>query len=110
MPTLDSSEIARVFRDEYARSVAVLVRHFGDIDLAEEAVQDAFTVAVQRWPAPASRRAPSDGSSRRPATALSIDAGANRRGRSATRRLRCSTEQRSESDDTRAPCTTTGCA
>ncbi len=47
---MDSTEIARVFREEYARSVAVLVRHFGDIDLAEEAVQDAFTVAVQRWP------------------------------------------------------------
>jgi RNA polymerase sigma-70 factor, ECF subfamily len=31
--------------------VAVLVRHFGDIDVAEEAVQDAFTVALQRWPA-----------------------------------------------------------
>jgi RNA polymerase sigma-70 factor, ECF subfamily len=31
--------------------VAVLVRHFGDIDVAEEAVQDAFAVAVQRWPA-----------------------------------------------------------
>jgi RNA polymerase sigma-70 factor (ECF subfamily) len=31
--------------------VAVLVRHFSDIDIAEEAVQDAFTVAVQRWPA-----------------------------------------------------------
>jgi RNA polymerase sigma-70 factor, ECF subfamily len=31
--------------------VAVLARHFGDIDIAEEAVQDAFTVAVQRWPA-----------------------------------------------------------
>jgi RNA polymerase sigma-70 factor (ECF subfamily) len=30
--------------------VAVLVRHFGDIDVAEEAVQDAFTVAVERWP------------------------------------------------------------
>jgi RNA polymerase sigma-70 factor (ECF subfamily) len=30
--------------------VSVLVRHFGDIDLAEEAVQDAFTAAVQRWP------------------------------------------------------------
>ena len=29
----------------------MLVRHFGDIDLAEEAVQDAFTVAVERWPA-----------------------------------------------------------
>jgi RNA polymerase sigma-70 factor (ECF subfamily) len=31
--------------------VAVLARHFGDLDAAEEAVQDAFTVAVQRWPA-----------------------------------------------------------
>ena len=40
----------RVFREEYGRAVAVLVRAFGDIDLAEEAVQDAFTVAVQRWP------------------------------------------------------------
>ena len=45
-----SSEIGRVFRQEYGRAVAVLVRYFGDIDLAEEAVQDAFTVAAQRWP------------------------------------------------------------
>jgi len=30
--------------------VAVLARHFGDIDLAEEAIQDAFAVAVERWP------------------------------------------------------------
>jgi RNA polymerase sigma-70 factor (ECF subfamily) len=43
-------EIERVFRDEYARAVAVLVRVFGDIAIAEEAVQDAFTAAVQRWP------------------------------------------------------------
>ena len=43
-------EIGHVFREEYGRAVAVLVRVFGDIDLAEEAVQDAFTVAVQRWP------------------------------------------------------------
>jgi RNA polymerase sigma-70 factor, ECF subfamily len=48
--TLDTSEIERVFREEYGRAVAVLVRHFGDIDLAEEAVQDAFTVALERWP------------------------------------------------------------
>jgi len=40
-----------VFREEYGRAVAVLVRSFGDIDVAEEAVQDAFTVAIQRWPA-----------------------------------------------------------
>jgi RNA polymerase sigma-70 factor (ECF subfamily) len=45
-----TSEIERVFREQYARAVAVLVRYFGDIDLAEEAVQDAFTVAVQPWP------------------------------------------------------------
>jgi len=42
--------IARVFRQEYGRAVAVLVRRFGDIDLAEEAVQDAFATAVERWP------------------------------------------------------------
>ncbi|MFG2460119.1 RNA polymerase sigma factor [Streptomyces sp. NPDC048523] len=39
-----------VFREEYGRAVAVLVRFLGDIDLAEEAVQDAFTIAVRRWP------------------------------------------------------------
>jgi RNA polymerase sigma-70 factor (ECF subfamily) len=42
--------IEQVFRGEYGRAVAVLVRMFGDIDVAEEAVQDAFTSAVQRWP------------------------------------------------------------
>jgi RNA polymerase sigma-70 factor (ECF subfamily) len=47
---LSTDEIARVFTQEYGRSVAVLVRVFGDIDVAEEAVQDAFTTAVQRWP------------------------------------------------------------
>src|SRR5215813_4148353 len=45
-----TSQIERVFRSEYGRAVAVLVRTFGDIDVAEEAVQDAFTAAVQRWP------------------------------------------------------------
>jgi RNA polymerase sigma-70 factor (ECF subfamily) len=50
VPAVDGSEIERVFREEYGRAVAVLVRAFGDIDLAEEAVQDAFAVAVERWP------------------------------------------------------------
>jgi RNA polymerase sigma-70 factor, ECF subfamily len=45
-----SPEIEDVFRREYGRAVAVLARHFGDIDIAEEAVQDAFATAVQRWP------------------------------------------------------------
>ncbi|MEY9940341.1 RNA polymerase sigma factor [Streptacidiphilus sp. MAP5-3] len=39
-----------VFRTEYGRCVATLIRFLGDIDLAEEAVQDAFTVALERWP------------------------------------------------------------
>jgi RNA polymerase sigma-70 factor, ECF subfamily len=51
MAAVGAREIERVFREEYGRAVAVLARHFGDIDIAEEAVQDAFTVAVQRWPA-----------------------------------------------------------
>jgi RNA polymerase sigma-70 factor (ECF subfamily) len=49
-PALAVSEIERVFREEYGRAVAVLVRVFGDIDVAEEAVQDAFAAAVLRWP------------------------------------------------------------
>ncbi|MEU8082086.1 RNA polymerase sigma factor [Micromonospora sp. NPDC049101] len=43
-------DVEAVFRAEYGRAVAVLVRLLGDIDLAEEAVQDAFAVAVARWP------------------------------------------------------------
>jgi len=48
VPSVDQTAIERVFRAEYGRAVAVLVRVFGDIDLAEESVQDAFTVATAR--------------------------------------------------------------
>jgi RNA polymerase sigma-70 factor, ECF subfamily len=44
-------DVERVFREEYGRAVSVLYRVFGDIDIAEEAVQEAFAVAVRRWPA-----------------------------------------------------------
>ena len=43
-------EIGAVFRAEYGRCVATLIRFLGDIDLAEEAVQDAFAVALGKWP------------------------------------------------------------
>ncbi|MEV2214027.1 RNA polymerase sigma factor [Streptomyces sp. NPDC050997] len=43
-------DVEAVFRAEYGRAVSVLVRFLGDIDLAEEAVQEAFTTAVRRWP------------------------------------------------------------
>lgn len=46
---VDAAEIGRVFRNESARAVATLVRHFRDIDVAEEAVQDAFEIALKRW-------------------------------------------------------------
>jgi RNA polymerase sigma-70 factor (ECF subfamily) len=42
--------VETVFREQYGRAVAVLVRLLGDIDAAEEAVQDAFLTAVERWP------------------------------------------------------------
>jgi RNA polymerase sigma-70 factor (ECF subfamily) len=45
-----TSDIEAVFRAESGRAVASLVRFFGDIDIAEEAVQEAFEVAIQRWP------------------------------------------------------------
>jgi RNA polymerase sigma-70 factor (ECF subfamily) len=44
-------EVAAVFRQEHGRAVAVLMRVFGDLDLAEDAVQDAFAAAVEKWPA-----------------------------------------------------------
>jgi RNA polymerase sigma-70 factor, ECF subfamily len=46
-----TDDIEAVFRREYGRCVAALIRFLGDIDLAEEAVQDAFAVAVAKWPA-----------------------------------------------------------
>ena len=49
-PGLAPADIERVFRDEYGRAVAVLARVFGEIDIAEDAVQDAFAEAARRWP------------------------------------------------------------
>src|SRR5207244_6111455 len=43
-------ELARAYRDERAKSVAILGRVLGDLDLAEDAVQDAFVRAAERWP------------------------------------------------------------
>jgi RNA polymerase sigma-70 factor (ECF subfamily) len=49
MSGVDASEIERIFRAEYGRAVAILVRVFGDIGSAEDAVQDAFAAALERW-------------------------------------------------------------
>ncbi len=47
---VDEAAIGQVFRENSGRSVAALIRVFGDIDIAEDAVQEAFTVALRRWP------------------------------------------------------------
>ena len=47
---LDAAEVGRIFREESGRSVAALIRIFGDIDIAEDAVQEAFAVALRTWP------------------------------------------------------------
>jgi RNA polymerase sigma-70 factor (ECF subfamily) len=43
-------DVEAVFRAEYGRAVSVLIRFLDDIDLAEEAVQDAFATALEKWP------------------------------------------------------------
>jgi RNA polymerase sigma-70 factor (ECF subfamily) len=47
---LDAGEIGGIFREESGQAVASLIRVFGDIDIAEDAVQDAFVAALQKWP------------------------------------------------------------
>ncbi len=47
---MGSDDIEAVFRQQYGRAVAVLIRQLGDITAAEDAVQDAFAEALQRWP------------------------------------------------------------
>jgi RNA polymerase sigma-70 factor (ECF subfamily) len=44
------SAVASAFRQEYGRTVAVLLRSFGDLELVEDAVQDAFVAAAATWP------------------------------------------------------------
>jgi RNA polymerase sigma-70 factor (ECF subfamily) len=46
----DATAVEAVFREVYGQAVATLVRVFGDITLAEDAVQDAFVVATTTWP------------------------------------------------------------
>ena len=42
--------VEQVFREEWGRAVAILTRVLGDLELAEDAVQDAFAIALERWP------------------------------------------------------------
>ncbi len=51
LPPPDAHAVVdRLFREESGRAVATLIRVLGDFDLAEEAVQEAFVIALERWP------------------------------------------------------------
>ena len=45
-----TAAVERIFREEYGRLIASLVRRFGDIDVAEEAAGEAFVAALEKWP------------------------------------------------------------
>ncbi len=45
-----AAAVERVFREEYGRLIASLVRRFGDIDIAEEAASEALVAALEKWP------------------------------------------------------------
>ena len=46
---MNPGEIETIFRDEAGRALATLIRLVGDFDLAEDALQDAFAAALERW-------------------------------------------------------------
>lgn len=48
---ITATDIDKIFRDEAGRALATLIRLVGDFDLAEDALQDAFAVALERWSA-----------------------------------------------------------
>src|SRR5262249_22613553 len=56
--TRDELTVDAVFREEWGRAVAILIRVLGDFELAEEAVQDAFATALERWPRDGTPRNP----------------------------------------------------
>ena len=53
----ETAAVERVFREEYGRLIASLVRRFGDIDIAEEAAGEALVAALERWPESPAMRA-----------------------------------------------------
>jgi RNA polymerase sigma-70 factor (ECF subfamily) len=50
LSTSSEDEVDRIFREEYGRVVASLIRRFGSIDIAEDAASEALLAAVERWP------------------------------------------------------------
>ena len=96
VPVADAVE--QTFREASGRAVATLVRLFGDIDIAEEAVQDAFVDRSSRSGRRGYRRVRPDGSSPPHATEPSTGCGERRAATTATTRRRCSNAGPNEED------------
>jgi len=47
---MDAESITRLYRDEYGRILAALIRTLGDFELAQDALQEAFAAALEQWP------------------------------------------------------------
>ena len=84
-----NAAIDAVYRSDWGRIIATLIRLLGDFDVAEEAAQEAFAAAVDQWPAPGCRNLPAPGSSRRPGTRPSTASGAGRCSRKNLNRTPC---------------------
>jgi RNA polymerase sigma-70 factor (ECF subfamily) len=84
-------DVERVFREEWGHAVAILTRVLGDLELAEDAVQDAFATALERWPR--------DGLPRTPGAWIVTTARNRAIGSGATR---CSSRRQSSSDGYRS--------
>ena len=76
---MSPGEIEKIFRDEAGRALATLIRLVGDFDLAEDALQDAFAVALERWPTATGRPIRARGWSMSGATRRSIASAATSR-------------------------------
>src|ERR1700716_3098167 len=61
MPPSHQGAVEQVFREERARVLAALVRSVGDLELAEDALQEAFEAALERWPPPGPPQPPAAG-------------------------------------------------
>src|SRR5438094_8472458 len=92
--------IENVYRSDWGRIVAALIRLFADFDFAEEVAQEAFAAAVAQWRCPASLKTRAHGSSRRPGTKPSIASGGRRHSRKNSNRMRFSRPVKRSKDPT----------
>src|SRR5256885_14271897 len=78
-PGGSAAAVERAFREERAAVLATLIRHVGDFQLAEDAVQDAFAAAVASWPRDGVPANPGAGSPSPPGARRSTGCGATAR-------------------------------